>query len=309
MAKWIIAILIAFGTRFITDEHSASTPIRSIPDVAGMHNIFAIGKSVFSGSQPEGLAAFEALSAMGVGVVVSVDGSVPDVAAARRAGLQYIHIPIGYDGIHRTEQLALSRVLAENSDSPIFVHCHHGRHRGPAAVAVACRMNKLLDEAAARSLLEQARTGKEYAGLWESVRTCQAVRPGETLPPLKESVTPPEVVAMMKQIEEQFDTARRSAVDAKTRASETRTADFVAATAVLSQLYRETARLPDARSCAADLIAAANDTPPVGERQFSSDTTSDWISRMEKRCTACHQKHRDNSESAGVSESAAGRTH
>ncbi|MEM6655987.1 MAG: hypothetical protein AAF596_09305, partial [Planctomycetota bacterium] len=74
----------------------------------------------------------------GVRTLVSVDGARPDVALAAEHGLRYVHVPFGYDGIPREARLALTRV-ARDRQGGVYVHCHHGRHRGPAAAVVVAR--------------------------------------------------------------------------------------------------------------------------------------------------------------------------
>ena len=68
--------------------------------------------------------------------VISVDGAKPDLEAARKHGLRYVHLPHGYDGVPapRGDELAIALRTLEG---PIYVHCHHGKHRSPAAAGVA----------------------------------------------------------------------------------------------------------------------------------------------------------------------------
>ncbi len=124
--------------------------------------------SIYSGSEPAGDAAFAALARLGVKTIVSVDGARPDVDAAHKAGLRYIHIPIGYDGIPEPAAAALTRA-GRDAEKPIYVHCHHGRHRGPAAAAIACIGIGETRGNDAPAILGLAGTGKEYAGLWRDV--------------------------------------------------------------------------------------------------------------------------------------------
>lgn len=65
----------------------------------GVENLFQLVPNVLSGSQPAGDEGFQALRDLGVTTIVSVDGTRPEVARAKRFGLRYIHLPIGYDGI------------------------------------------------------------------------------------------------------------------------------------------------------------------------------------------------------------------
>ncbi|MEM7262874.1 MAG: hypothetical protein AAF488_12855, partial [Planctomycetota bacterium] len=90
---------------------------------------------LYSGGEPAGEVAFAALARLGVRTVVSVDAALPNADLARRYGLETVHIPIGYDGVHADAALALTAV-ARTRPGPYFVHCHHGVHRGPAAVAI-----------------------------------------------------------------------------------------------------------------------------------------------------------------------------
>src|SRR5512134_2416916 len=77
---------------------AANAVATSVPSVH-LHNLFRATTNVFSGSSPEGDAAFRELIRLGVKTVISVDGAQPDVEAARKHGLRYIHLPIGYDGV------------------------------------------------------------------------------------------------------------------------------------------------------------------------------------------------------------------
>src|SRR4051794_39790224 len=79
---------------------------------AGLHNAFRISGRVYSGSSPDGEGGFAALAALGIKTVLSVDGARPDVEAARRHGLRYVHLPFGYDGIPRDRVVALAKAAA-----------------------------------------------------------------------------------------------------------------------------------------------------------------------------------------------------
>lgn len=137
-------------------------------DHSRLQNLMQVAPGLLSGGEPHTDEAFAELARRGVTTVVSVDGARPDVQAARRHGLRYIHIPIGYDGLDRQAQLALVRVVRD-VQGPVYVHCHHGKHRGPAAAAVACRAAGRMTEQQAMAYLTKAGTGKEYSGLWRDV--------------------------------------------------------------------------------------------------------------------------------------------
>jgi hypothetical protein len=141
---------------------SASEAIRA----EGLHNVYRITDKLLSGSGPEGEEGFRSLQRLGVRTVISVDGSRPDVEIARRYDLRYVHLPIGYDGMSRRRALELARAV---HDLPglVYIHCHHGQHRGPAAAAV---VHLCLDETCTveQALAEMRRAGTDprYTGLY-----------------------------------------------------------------------------------------------------------------------------------------------
>ena len=134
-----------------------------------LHNVFRLTPRVLSGSQPEGDTAFAWLAAQGIKTVVSVDGARPDVEAARRHGLGYVHLPMGYDGVPSNRVAELAK-LAAILPGPFYVHCHHGKHRGPVAAAVLCEASANWSAGQAEAFLQQAGTARDYPGLYRSVR-------------------------------------------------------------------------------------------------------------------------------------------
>jgi len=138
-------------------------------ELAGIHNFFRATDKVLSGSQPEGDQGFAALAKLGVKTIVSVDGSKPDVELAAKHGIRYIHLPIGYDGIPTNRVAELAKV-ATTAEGPVFVHCHHGKHRGPAAVGVMCLAGGTWTTTQANEFLVAAGTSPEYPGLFRAVR-------------------------------------------------------------------------------------------------------------------------------------------
>ncbi len=75
--------------------------------------------------------------AMGIKTVISVDGAKPNVELANRFGLRYVHNATWLRWISETRGLELAKAVRD-LPGPIYIHCHHGKHRSPAAAAVAC---------------------------------------------------------------------------------------------------------------------------------------------------------------------------
>lgn len=124
---------------------------------------------VMSGGQPQGADGYAALQRLGMRTIISVDGVRPDAAAARAHQLQLIHLPHGYDGISAARRKELAHAFL-TAPRPIYVHCHHGVHRSPAAAAAGCIVAGLITPDAGPDVLRMAGTSADYAGLWDAVR-------------------------------------------------------------------------------------------------------------------------------------------
>lgn len=140
-------------------------------DYPGLHNVVAFHEGYLSGSVPEGDAGFDALSGMKIKTIISVDGAVPDLARARERGIRYIHLPIGYNGFDEKRKLELVRAARDAmQDGPVYIHCHHGKHRSAGAAAtVAASLGWTTPEVAV-SRMKVSGTAPSYKGLY----TCAA---------------------------------------------------------------------------------------------------------------------------------------
>jgi protein tyrosine phosphatase (PTP) superfamily phosphohydrolase (DUF442 family) len=190
-----------------TVDFPCGEPRRLNGDLAGLHNVVEVSAGLLSGSEPEGEEGFASLAKLGVKTIVSVDGARPDVEAAHRNGLRYVHIPIGYDGVPEVAAATLARA-ARDAERPIYVHCHHGRHRGPAAAAIACIAAGKADGESALEILRLAGTGKEYPGLWRDVAHYQPPPPASPLPELVEVAKVGLLTAAMAGVDRQWDNVK-----------------------------------------------------------------------------------------------------
>lgn len=135
-------------------------------------NAIRLHEKVISGGQPDGDAAFAELEQLGVKTVISVDGAKPDVELARKHGLRYVHLPHGYDGIPEQRAKELAKAVRD-LPGPIYIHCHHGKHRSPAAATVACVEIGLLQPSDGLSVLKTAGTSEHYRGLYQSAESAR----------------------------------------------------------------------------------------------------------------------------------------
>ncbi len=141
-------------------------PLQYLPNAIRLH------EKVISGGLPEGEPAFAEMQRLGIKTVISVDGAKPDVPLAKKYGLRYVHLPHGYDGVPEQRGQELARAIRD-LPGPIYVHCHHGKHRSPAAAVVGCVTAGLLPAEQATALLKFAGTSHNYKGLYE---TAEAAR-------------------------------------------------------------------------------------------------------------------------------------
>ena len=169
-----------------TPQRSALAPLSPIQppgmdqsapaDLPGLHNIVAFHDNYLSGSVPESDQGFESLRAMGVRTIISVDGAEPDVARARLHGIRYIHLPIGYNGFDEARKLQLARATRDAlADGPVYIHCHHGKHRsaGAAAAAAVTLGWSTPDQAVER--MKVSGTAPSYTGLYQCAADAVAV--------------------------------------------------------------------------------------------------------------------------------------
>ena len=258
------------------------------PDVALPGRFIEVAPGLYSGAEPDA-AAFAALARIGVNTVVSVDGPVPDAPAAAAHGLRTVHLPIGYDGVPADAAARLAAVMrrfgpgADAGDAAaggVFVHCHHGKHRGPAAAAVCGRAAGLLTASQTTDLLRAAGTSPRYAGLWRSVAAFDpaALPPGE--PDLPAAAPPAGLAAAMIEIARLHELAEESARESAGDNNSLGERSTPAAT-LLAESLRESARLP---GLAADVRA---------ELRAAAELAGGDRAALDRRCTACHAMHRD----------------
>jgi protein tyrosine phosphatase (PTP) superfamily phosphohydrolase (DUF442 family) len=182
-------------------------------EAGGLHNVFRITDTLYSGNGPAGDKSFESLRKLGVKTIISVDAAQPDVERARKNGMRYVHIPVGYGGVPEAQALQIAKAVRE-LPGPFYVHCHHGKHRGPTSAAIArlCLDERCSTEAAL-DVLRQAGTDPRYKGLFRSVEEFR--RPSAEdlagLPKdLPEAVRPAGLVAAMVAIDQHWDNLKKA---------------------------------------------------------------------------------------------------
>lgn len=286
----------------------ASPGAKPLADPPGIHNLYALGTNLFSGSAPEGDAAFAALARLGVKTIITVDGAKPDVEPARKYGIRYIHLPHGYDGISANTQLKLVKAGAE-LPGPIYVHCHHGKHRGPAAAAIICMSREGWSPAQAESWLKAAGTASNYTGLYSAVRNFKSP-PADDLKKVPSDF--PEVAKVsgltdsMVGVDQTWEHLKKIRAAGYQPPQDHPDLKPASEAVILWEHYREAQRFPESAQHGKDFLnrlQAAEAEAKSAEgllRQFAASPApglrhqlDQSFDAMAKTCFACHKTYRD----------------
>lgn len=179
--------------------HQAPYIYRAISSTT-LPNLIQISDILFSGGTPIQEKGFIELKKLGVRTIISVDGAIPQISYAKKHNLRYIHIPIGYDGISE-ENISTFRSVFSKTSPPYYFHCHHGKHRGPVALAAALCANGQLTRQEAFRYLTFAGTSKNYRGLWNSITTASTLKKFPPPQPLHSISKVSNQAAVMANIE------------------------------------------------------------------------------------------------------------
>lgn len=275
-------------------------------DFPGLHNVCGVTQKLLSGGNPEGDAGFQSLRRLGVRTIISVDGARPDVERARQFELRYVHLPIGYDGVPREQALRLARAVR---DLPglVYIHCHHGKHRSPAAaVAVRRCLDGQCSTQAAVALLKRAGTGPNYTGLYAAAEQFMPISDAELdrVPAdFPEVAQVNDLVKLMVEIDKRFEHLKQMRSLGWKAPADHPDLDPAHEALLLREAYAESARLPGASMRSEELrhaLAEAEQLAAKLEAVLRSAQTKPEIDEAYRRvaasCTHCHARHRDSAK-------------
>ena len=284
-------------------QDSTAAQQEILPEMPGLHNLMQLSDDVFSGNEPVGEAAFASLQTLGVRTIVSVDGATPDIDLAQKYGIRYVHVPFGYDTIPRTAQLSLTRA-ARQSKTPLYIHCHHGKHRGPAAAAIVCRAKGLVDSVGALKIMESAGTSRDYKGLWRDVEHYTVPSEETELPQLVEVAKVESLPAAMARIDRNFDHLKRCASTDWTAPADQPDLSAVQEALQLKESLHEASRQLSEKAHAAEYDATFRtwlaESDSVAQTLYESLQTNDHTRAtaafmcLQRSCKQCHKAYRDH---------------
>jgi protein tyrosine phosphatase (PTP) superfamily phosphohydrolase (DUF442 family) len=277
-------------------------PTTSPTEFAGLHNVLRVSDRIISGSSPDGEDGFRSMERLGVRTVISVDGARPDVETARKFGLRYVHLPVGYDGIPRGRALQIARA-ARDLPGPIYIHCHHGKHRGPAAAAAAqlsldanCRAEEM------EAFLKTAGTDPRYTGLVGLPRSL--VRPtaaelDRAPAEFPEVSAVPDLARLMVAIDARWDNMKLVKAAGWAAPKDHPDIDPPHEVLQLVELYREASRVDGVTQRGPEFAKRLSDAEAsAGEleralRENDAKRAEAAFARSNSTCTSCHAQFRD----------------
>ncbi len=299
--------LVLEGTAYET-ALKVTLPPESPEEHEGLHNVFRLSPNVISGSEPHGEAALEALRQLGVHTIVSVDGKAPDAEAAAALGLRYVHIPIEYKGLTEEELGAITKTFRE-LEGPFYVHCYHGKHRGPAAAAVGRMvLDGVSRETAMAEMRQYCGTSAKYEGLYRDIATAHIPTAEETsrldfdFPARK---LPRGLVAVMVEVSRANDNLDLLEQGAFAADPEHPDVDARNESAKLLQSFTAALELNQVRNGAEDFrgwfqaahdgsqkLSDALERASQGDPAAAAEASQAWAA-VKASCTACHKAYRD----------------
>lgn len=300
----LAGLLAAWSTlATVNDRREITAPAASVTtpekrSAAGLENLWVLplGKDrvLYSGGQPEGEAGFRSLQALGIRTVITVDGARPEIETAKKFGIRYIHLPIGYDQVpveRLQDMIQAVRVLPQ----PIYLHCHHGQHRGPAsAVCILRSLNAAFTPERGVELLREMGTHPKYAGLYRSVEQEQPVTSvkmsGPTEFPEVTAVSPlADQMLAIDHVWEELQAAAKKSGNAENSGAEARLKELWTD---LSERFQESSRLMDQ--------TGSKSTSPLKDALAETARFMEIVegvrpnlALLESRCATCHAKFRD----------------
>jgi protein tyrosine phosphatase (PTP) superfamily phosphohydrolase (DUF442 family) len=297
------------------EPQQSQRPLPTPLAIASLPNALRLNHSVISGGQPAGESGFQALQQLGVQTVISVDGATPDLELALKYGLRYVHMPHGYDGIPQQRLRELAKAVTE-LPGPIYVHCHHGKHRSPAAAVVACIGAGLMNRETGRRVLQLAGTSPDYQGLHDAVD--QATRQqnlDNILVKYQAATAVPPLATAMVQIEHSLD--RLKQVELAGWQTPQSHPDLSPAHEVLllREHFTELLRTDDTQArprpfrqfiertiVQAAALEQALRQPNATSTIVARSRLSDSLAAIGRDCKQCHRDYRDRPRDRGLSD-------
>jgi len=168
----------------------------------GLPNLLRVDPdlNVWIGGQPHPGIGDAALTRLGIRTMLVVDAPPPLDGAGQ---WEVVHLPLKYSGIGPTESSQLAFLLG-SMERPIYIHCHHGTNRAPAAAAVGLISTGEWANGQGLALLERAGTKAAFDSLFESVRSASEIPPAQRRAPDEGGTQVDDLAMTMSAVEDAY---------------------------------------------------------------------------------------------------------
>lgn len=282
-----------------------NNPAANTPPIAtahALHNVYQLTPKLISGAVPGNAAEFDELKAMDIKTIITVDGATPDVNAAAERGMRYVHIPITYAEVTEDQVAELARAVRD-LPGPIYIHCHHGKHRSPAAAAVVGVALGWVTPEQGVAFMKKAGTGANYTGLYACAAEAVVIDEGtlqrapHDFPAIRK---PKGITAAMVDIDGCYD--RLGAIKAAGWKTPADHPDLVPVSEAgqLADHYRNSGEDPKAKSLGADFarrLTEAVQHATALEDSLAQNADNEKLGKLwapiVADCKSCHAAYRD----------------
>lgn len=310
----IASVFILVGNRLCFAQGGETKQLEVSPEpsrIGAKHlpNAIQVHSKVVSGGQPDGEQAFRELKELGFKTIVSVDGAKPEVELAKKYGLRYVHLPHGYDGIASERAAELAKAVRD-FDGPIYIHCHHGKHRSPTAAVVACVTAGFIEPKSALGILKLAGTNENYRGLFAAAAAARRID-GAKLDTMHvefpEIAKLPPMAEAMVALDLTHDHLKQFAEAGWSQLPKHPDLDPAHESLLLREHFTEILRLDDvamrpegfrkilqeSEADATSLEAAIRQWNRSAKLAPAPKSLAEAFNRIDANCTACHRQYRE----------------
>jgi hypothetical protein len=193
---------------------------------------------------------------------------------------------------------------------PIYIHCHHGKHRSPAAASVACVGAGLLSPDRALAVLRAAGTSENYRGLYQSAQSARRLDEAlldQLQSEFPEAVAVPPVAEAMVAIEHTHDHLKALAANQWRELEQQPDLDAAHEALLLREHYTELLRteevtnqsegfrklMSESEAIASQLEALLVDWRKAGAPTPPPDEVDRAFAAVTQSCSTCHTAYRD----------------
>ncbi len=312
-----IAVCIVFMIAVLQITPAQTNPFNITEvETESLENVYQYTERVYSGSVPAEEEDFKQLSEFGIQTILSVDGARPNLELANQYGMRYVHVPVRYSGIEDQESQIIAKAIRDLS-APIYVHCHHGKHRGPTAAALGLVLLGEWDNQTAIKAMVETGTGRQYVGLYRNVDGAAKLDDAffdQLDAAFPEEVPVPPMVEEMVEIQKVYDQLKHIQTNnwrVRPGQNETRPDYLALQLRELAYEFRRSGAGKDKNTQFRSMVTAIETAAESLEkelREWQPNTLDEeapkkfdgYMNRITRSCTSCHILYRNSPNAASM---------